>query len=134
MNSPGDEWTPISSRELRELPDGTELIYDKRVDIWETKIENRYTSDHRKKRIKKQLFKGFSHEYYRVIYRPEHHMTVSGMAACFVAEPNSEFPYPVPWQFDKDRDEYWIYAYYAGLNYQLWRRKDVQGKTDEGPA
>ena len=59
-------------------------------------------------------------------------MTVSGMAACLVAEPNSEFPYPVPWQFDKDRDEYWIYAYYAG--YQLWRRKDVQGETNEGPA
>ena len=134
MNSPGDEWTPISSRELRELPDGTELIYDKRVDVWETKIETRYTKDHRKQRFKRNILKGFRHEYYRVIFRPEHHWTVSGMAACFVSEPNAEFPYPVSWAYDKERNEQWIYAYYRGSNYQLWRRKDVQGKTDEGPA
>lgn len=135
MDRPGEDWIPIGNNsELREIPDGTELIYDKRIDVWDEKVETRWTSDHRKKRIKTKIFRGFRHEYYRVIFRPEHHMTVSGPAACFVSEPNFEFPYPVPWLYDKDRSEQWVYAYFSGVNYQLWRRKDVQAESDEGPA
>lgn len=108
-------WEQISSRDLEEMPDGSEIIWEKKIDIWETVKVKALVKGKLKEKKEKRL-KGFRYEPYRTILMKEHHKTVSGYLPCLVSAPNGEFPYMTPWQDD------WTYAG-NGVTHQMWRRK-----------
>lgn len=118
-----EKWTPVFMYDIDDLPDGTEIIWEKKIDIYEEKMIPT-TSNGKTKMKKVRRLVGFRYEPYRTILMKEHHKTVSGYLPCLVEAPNSEFPYITPWQSD------WTYAGNSTF-IQMWRRKDndQQGNT-----
>ena len=108
-----DKWERVSSLDLEEMEDGSEIIWEKKIDIWE-KIKVPCGDGKTKKQSR---LTGFRYESFRTILSKRHHLTVSGYLPCLVSSPNAEFPYFVPWQSD------WTYAG-NGSHYQMWRRKE----------
>lgn len=118
-----EKWTPVFMYDINDLPDGTEIIWEKKIDVYEEKkIPTTSKGKTKMKKVKRLV--GFRYEPYRTILSKYHHKTVSGYLPCLVEAPNSEFPYLTPWQSD------WNYAG-NGTFIQMWRRKDddQQGNT-----
>ena len=107
----------ISTRDLNDMPDGAEIIWEKKIDIYEEVSVTCLVKGKPKEKKEKRL-KGFRYEAYRTILSKYHHKTVSGYLPCLVAAPNFEFPYMTPWQGD------WIYAGNSVFS-QMWRKKAV---------
>lgn len=112
----GEKWEEISSKDLKDMPDGSEIIWERKYDIWEDVTVNVLVKGKLKEKKEKRL-KGFRYEAFRTILSKYHHKTVSGYLPCLVSAPNGEFPYMTPWQGD------WIYAGNSSIN-QMWRRKN----------
>lgn len=107
--------TPL---EISNLSDGSEIFWIKRVYIWEDTFKTVYKKGQKvQKRIKDGRLKSIKYEPYRCKLVKNHHMTVSGPATCLVADPNTEYPYMVPWAGD------WIYAMNSGDSYMAVRKE-----------
>lgn len=110
-------WRQISYGDLDELEDGTEIIWEKQLDVWET-VKVKKVVKGKLKEVKEQRLKGVKYEPYRTILSKYHHKTVSGYIYCLVEAPNGEFPYPTPWASD------WTYAMCGAFSKMYVRRKE----------
>ena len=110
-----EKWEQVSITDLDKLEDGTEIIWERKIPIYEDFKKEIITKG--KKKIKKeQRFKGFKYEPFRTVLSKYHHKTVSGYLPCLVSAPDGEFPWLTPWQSD------WIYAG-NGTFYQMYVRR-----------
>ena len=117
------KWRQINYGDLDELEDGTEIIWEKQLDIWET-VKVKKVVKGKLKEVKEQRLTGVRYEPYRTILSKYHHKTVSGYIYCLVEAPDGDFPYPTPWSSD------WIYAMCGAFSRLYVRRKEDDQKGD----
>ena len=110
-----EKFEPIGTLQLEEMADGSEIFWEKKIDIFEDQNKE-ILKNGKIKKIKQRIFKGFKYEVYRTKLSKFHHKTVSGYLPCLVEDPNGEFPYPTPWA------DNWTYAG-NGVFYTMWRRR-----------
>lgn len=112
-----EKWRQISTIDLDQLEDGTEIIWERRFYTYE-EVKKETMVKGKKKIKKEQRITGFRYEAYRTILSKYHHKTVSGYFPCLVSAPDGEFPYMTPWLDD------WIYAFNGAFEQMYVRRKE----------